>query len=272
MYNIFKKFSTIIVTISLVFLLSNCSSTNNTSNNTSAAAANHMNDSEGGIEVYKSKCKVGCKKSCCSKKSCDARKGKKHCKKSYNSKCGKKRCGGKACKTSCKKKCSVKNNRSCDCKKSCCGKKSCDAKNCNKKSSCSKKKTCKVGCKKSCCSKKRTCGTKTPKSVSFKNLKNGAIVKSPLKVEFNVSGMDVKEAGEAVENTGHHHLVFNYGPVAKEKVVIADSHHIHFGKGETSATIELKPGVYNLTLQFADGLHQSYGPEMSQTVNFTVVK
>ena len=38
-------------------------------------------------------------------------------------------------------------------------------------------------------------------------------------------------------------------------VIASDVNHIHFGNGETKETMELEPGSYLLTLQFADGTH-----------------
>jgi hypothetical protein len=35
-----------------------------------------------------------------------------------------------------------------------------------------------------------------------------------------------------------------------------------FGRGQTETVVKLAPGKRTLTLQFADGLHQAYGPAM----------
>jgi Domain of unknown function (DUF4399) len=40
-----------------------------------------------------------------------------------------------------------------------------------------------------------------------------------------------------------------------------DSTHLHYGKGQTSVTVPLAPGQHKLALQFANAVHQSYGPE-----------
>ncbi len=50
----------------------------------------------------------------------------------------------------------------------------------------------------------------------------------------------------------------------------ANAQHIHFGGGQIETTLDLDAGNYSLTLQFADGLHQSYGEGMSKTINVTV--
>lgn len=106
--------------------------------------------------------------------------------------------------------------------------------------------------------------------VYFSNLKDGDKVSSPVKVEMGVEGMTVHPAGEIIEGTGHHHIIIDGSPVASEAVVPADEKHIHFGGGQTQTEVELTPGAHTLTLQFADGLHRSYGDQMSATISITV--
>lgn len=107
-------------------------------------------------------------------------------------------------------------------------------------------------------------------SVHFVNLENGATVSSPVHVEMGVEGMTVKPAGEMEEGTGHHHIIINKGHISKGEVVPADEMNIHYGAGQTETDLELEPGTYTLTMQFANGAHQSYGEQMSATVEITV--
>ncbi|NVM74589.1 hypothetical protein FHW83_000349 [Duganella sp. SG902] len=107
-------------------------------------------------------------------------------------------------------------------------------------------------------------------SVSFVEPANGATVSSPFKVKFAVSGMEVKPAGDMTANTGHHHLLINATPVKAGEVIPADEKHIHFGKGQTETELNLPPGNYTLTMQFANGLHQAYGPAMNKEIKITV--
>ena len=53
-------------------------------------------------------------------------------------------------------------------------------------------------------------------------------------------------------------------------MVPADATHLHFGKGQTETMLKLTPGKHTLTLQFADGAHQSYGPDLSSTITVEV--
>ncbi|MEN0067152.1 MAG: DUF4399 domain-containing protein [Myxococcota bacterium] len=108
------------------------------------------------------------------------------------------------------------------------------------------------------------------RKVFFKSPADGATVKSPVKLEFGVEGMEVKPAGELIEGTGHHHVIIDSAGVAEGTVVPADETHIHFGLGQTEAEIELPAGEHKLTMQFADGAHTSYGEVMAATITITV--
>ena len=107
-------------------------------------------------------------------------------------------------------------------------------------------------------------------SVSFIEPADGAVVSSPFTVKFGVSGMEVKPAGDMTPGTGHHHLLINEDSIPAGQVIPADDKHLHFGKGQTETSVTLPPGKYKLTMQFANGAHQSYGPELSKTINVTV--
>ena len=107
-------------------------------------------------------------------------------------------------------------------------------------------------------------------SVDFVEPKNGATVTSPFKVVFGITGMIVKPAGDMTANTGHHHLIINAESIPNGVVVPADATHIHYGKGQTETEVHLPPGKYKLTMQFANGAHQSYGPQLSKSIDVIV--
>ena len=107
-------------------------------------------------------------------------------------------------------------------------------------------------------------------SVALLEPADGATVASPFKVRFGVKGMAVAPAGEIVANSGHHHLVINGGAVPAGQSVPFSDRSLHFGKGQTETDVTLPPGNYQLTAQFANGAHQSYGKPMSQTIRITV--
>lgn len=107
-------------------------------------------------------------------------------------------------------------------------------------------------------------------SVDFLNLKNGDIVTSPFKLVFKITGMDISPAGEFKVNSGHHHLLINQTFIEQGSTIPADQNHIHFGKGQSETELNLSPGTYKLTLQFADGYHRSYGKALSKTIQIEV--
>jgi len=109
-------------------------------------------------------------------------------------------------------------------------------------------------------------------SVSFIEPADGAVVPSLFRLKFAVSGMQVAPAGKVAANTGHHHLLVNSRgsvPVG-ESVGFLNFEEIHYSRGQTETQLFLPPGPYRLTLQFANGAHESYGPAMSKTINITV--
>ncbi len=107
-------------------------------------------------------------------------------------------------------------------------------------------------------------------SVFFKHPKNGAKVASPVFIEMGVKGMTVEPAGTVKEGYGHHHILINQTSWPKGQVIPASDSTIHFGKGQTDASLELEPGKYTIALQFADGVHTSYGEEMAASIEITV--
>jgi hypothetical protein len=113
-------------------------------------------------------------------------------------------------------------------------------------------------------------GAAAAQSVDFTEPKDGAVVSSPFKVKFAVTGMEVKPAGTMDNNTGHHHLIINGDSLKTGESVPFDETHLHFGKGQTETEVKLPPGTYKLTMQFANGAHQSYGPGLSKTITVTV--
>jgi hypothetical protein len=107
--------------------------------------------------------------------------------------------------------------------------------------------------------------------VFFVSLKDGQTVKSPLKVEMGVSGIAIDSAGKIRPNSGHHHLLIDAGDsLAAGTVVPKDSTHLHFGNAQKETEIKLTPGKHKLTLQYADGIHRSYGGALSKSITITV--
>ncbi len=113
--------------------------------------------------------------------------------------------------------------------------------------------------------------------VQFVQPADGATLSGPLVdgkvtvlVKMGVEGIAVRPAGEQVDGTGHHHIIVDGQGIPLGAVVPKDETHLHFGQGETEAEVALTPGPHTLTLQFADGAHLSYGPQLATTIKITV--
>jgi hypothetical protein len=115
--------------------------------------------------------------------------------------------------------------------------------------------------------------------VSFTEPVNGAKIQGPLEdgkvavaVKMNAEGITVKPAGQLEAGSGHHHIEIDVEPEPAGTVVPKDATHLHFGLGQTEAKLMLTPGEHTLHLQFADGIHRSYGPKLADTIKITVAE
>jgi len=110
--------------------------------------------------------------------------------------------------------------------------------------------------------------------VFFVEPKDGATVSKKFHVKFGVEGMGMSPALENVldKTLGHHHILVNAGPMPEAAVIPADATHLHYGKAQTETDVELAPGDYTLTMQFADGNHRSYGKRMAATIRVKVTE
>jgi len=100
---------------------------------------------------------------------------------------------------------------------------------------------------------------------------DGAMVTSPVKIVFGLDGMAVAPAGTDTPNSGHHHLLIDADAPPMDKPIPKDDHHMHFGKGQTEASIELKPGKHTLQLLLGDKAHIPHNPPvMSEKITIMV--
>jgi Domain of unknown function (DUF4399) len=115
--------------------------------------------------------------------------------------------------------------------------------------------------------------------VFFDGLKNGDTVKSPLKVVFGLSGMEIAPAGTDKPNTGHHHLLIDRPEIGKgadgaeefNVNILSDANNVHYGKGQTETMLELAPGPHTLQLVFGDKDHIPHNlPVVSEVITVTV--
>ncbi|MCK5942187.1 MAG: DUF4399 domain-containing protein [Planctomycetes bacterium] len=102
---------------------------------------------------------------------------------------------------------------------------------------------------------------------------DGATVKSPFKVRFGMTGAGMSPAGEnALDKTvGHHHITIDKGVITPGVILpMGADGFLHYGKAQTEAEVTLPAGEYELTMQFADAAHRSYGKAMAKTIKVTV--
>ena len=100
---------------------------------------------------------------------------------------------------------------------------------------------------------------------------NGATVGSPVTVKFGISGVGIAPAGQHTPNSGHHHLLIDTELANPDQPIPADAQHLHYGKGQTEAAVELEPGTHTLQLVLGDGNHIPHQPPIvSKVVTITV--
>ena len=106
--------------------------------------------------------------------------------------------------------------------------------------------------------------------VYFKWPQNNSVVSSPVYIDMGIEGIKVEVAGKVNKGFGHHHILINQFFWPKGKIIPMSDTTIHYGKGQTDASVELPPGKYILSLQFADGVHSSFGKELASSIKIKV--
>jgi hypothetical protein len=96
----------------------------------------------------------------------------------------------------------------------------------------------------------------------FADLKDGANVPSKLTIHFGLRNMGVAPAGSDRPNSGHHHVLIDTDLPPLDQPIPNDFNHLHFGAGQTQATIDLTPGEHTLQLLFGDKDHIPHNPPL----------
>jgi len=100
---------------------------------------------------------------------------------------------------------------------------------------------------------------------------DGETVSSPVTVQFGLRNMGVAPAGVEKAKTGHHHLLINTELEDYNNPIPADENHVHFGGGQTEATVELPKGRHTLQLLVGDHNHVPHAePVQSKVITITV--
>lgn len=117
------------------------------------------------------------------------------------------------------------------------------------------------------------CGDGSNKRVYFGNLEDGSNVESPFRVVMKTENLIVEPASLGVnEGHGHFHILVDVTQIGSSQPIPKDETHIHYGKGETEAVLDLPVGQHTLILQFATGDHIPYNPQVFQQVQVNVTK
>jgi Domain of unknown function (DUF4399) len=109
--------------------------------------------------------------------------------------------------------------------------------------------------------------------VYFVGLENGSVIRPQVTIRFGLVNMGVAPAGIDKPNTGHHHLLVDAKLPALDQPVPNDFNHLHFGAGQTEATVTLPLGRHSLQLLFADENHVPHNPVvMSSAIDVVVTR
>ena len=107
----------------------------------------------------------------------------------------------------------------------------------------------------------------------FVDLKDGATIAPTTTVHFGLSGMGVAPAGVAKANSGHFHLIIDDATPALDQPIPNDEKHLHYGAGQTEATMTLPAGKHTLQILMGDANHVPHNPPvMSPILHVTVAE
>ena len=103
--------------------------------------------------------------------------------------------------------------------------------------------------------------------------KNGTVIKGgKFWLRMGLRGMGVAPAGVQVPGTGHHHVIVDSELPPMDEPIPTDANHLHFGKGQTEARIELPKGEHTLQLLLGDAGHVPNTPPLTSEKITIVVK
>jgi hypothetical protein len=89
---------------------------------------------------------------------------------------------------------------------------------------------------------------------------DGDYVPKTVTIRFGLVNMGLAPAGVEKANFGHHHLLIDAPLPSLDQPIPNDENHLHFGAGQTEATITLTPGRHTLQLLLGDAQHVPHDP------------
>jgi hypothetical protein len=107
------------------------------------------------------------------------------------------------------------------------------------------------------------------------DLQDGAVVHSPLKVQFGIEGFGITPAGTTGKirhQAGHFHLLVDLDHQPDlDNPIPRNERHLHFDQGETETMLNLPPGRHSLQLLLGDEDHEPhYPPLISDKITINV--
>ena len=110
-------------------------------------------------------------------------------------------------------------------------------------------------------------------TVSIAEPEDGASLISPFRIQMMAEGVSVEPASAGVnDGRGHHHIIIDENLPPKGQPIPSDTQHLHFGKGQTEAILDLAPVEHTIRLLFAKGDHIPYDPVITSTIKVTVTE
>ena len=89
---------------------------------------------------------------------------------------------------------------------------------------------------------------------------SGGYVPTTFTVRFGLQKMGVAPAGVDKPNSGHHHLLIDAPLPPLDQPIPNDENHLHFGGGQTEASVTLPTGRHTLQLLLGDANHVPHEP------------
>ena len=109
--------------------------------------------------------------------------------------------------------------------------------------------------------------------VYFVGLRDGSVLPQKATIRFGLANMGVAPAGIEKPNTGHHHLLIDTKLPPLDEPIPSDFNHLHFGAGQTEATVTLPLGTHTLQLLLGDENHVPHNPPvMSKPIKVIVTR
>lgn len=81
-------------------------------------------------------------------------------------------------------------------------------------------------------------------------------------VRMGLSNAGIAPACVQRSNTGHHHLLVDVDLPPMDEAIPNDKKHLHFGRGQTEAQVDLPPGRHTLQLLLGDDQHVPHAPPL----------